>query len=137
MQYFDLDVSDKEIAASSYVARVNRTLISAFLRKKKSQPTLTKMEIAKRLDCDKSTVSRLLSGNANLTAWTVGELCWALGLEPVFSTIDIDAAAPGQNIHTGAGDAVEVAPGTVTFHLGRQLAYTPKTTQLVPVRNAT
>lgn len=136
MTFFDLDISEKDLAAATYVTRLQRHLIRQFIRKGRAQK-VTKAEIARKLEVDKSTVSRMLNGNANLTARTVGELCWALGLEPVFSTIDLDAAAPGQNIHTGAGDAVEVAPGTVTFHLGRQLAYTPKTTQLVPVRNAT
>ena len=48
----------------------------------KGKTGLTQRDLAAALDMDKATVSRILSGRGNPTARTIGEMCWALGLEP-------------------------------------------------------
>jgi len=87
MNYYDLDASEKELAGADYLARVQRELIFAFLRKAKAQ-NLTKAKLARELGVEKSTISRLLSGKANLTSRTIGELCWALDVDPRFAALD-------------------------------------------------
>lgn len=81
MTSFDFDIPEKDLAGADHVARVGRKLIAAFVKKAR-QDGLTKSELARRLDLDKATVSRMLHSNANLTLRTVGELCWAIGVRP-------------------------------------------------------
>lgn len=81
---FDLDLTEKELSGAEHISAVGRELISAFMRKVKEEG-LKKQEVADLLEVDKSVVSRMLRGDANLTLRSVGEICWALGVRPVFS----------------------------------------------------
>lgn len=85
---FDLDLPEKDLASAQFMTTVNRRLIADFLRIAKSK-NLTRKQIADALGIDKAGVTRMLRGNANLTTRTIGELCWALGIEPDFHTRDI------------------------------------------------
>lgn len=89
MNSFDFDVPQKDIDGAAHILRVGRHLIAAFMRKRKNEG-LTKSEVARRLGVDKAVVSRMLSGNANLSLRTVGELCGAMDLQPIFICNDID-----------------------------------------------
>jgi len=77
MNSFEFDVSEKEIAGAEHISRVGRLLVAAFVRKFRTEG-ITKKALADRLGVDKSVISRMLSGHANLTLKSVGELVWAL-----------------------------------------------------------
>lgn len=91
MTSFDLDISDRDLAAARYITRVQRHLILQFLRKGR-ELHLTRADVARKLDVDKSTVSRMLNGKSNLTARTISDLCWALDMEPDLVTRDLTPA---------------------------------------------
>jgi hypothetical protein len=81
MDYFDLDISDKDLAGAMNISRRNRELIALYLDAVRTRK-LTKIELARRLGVDRSVVSRMLKGSANLTFRTEGELLWAMGVDP-------------------------------------------------------
>lgn len=96
MPVFSLDISPVEADGADAIDAVNRRLlhlVNGRIRDKKT----TKTEIAKRLGVNKSTVSRMLRGNQNLTIRTLGELLGAID----YSLTDIvaeDRQKDGQNI---------------------------------------
>ncbi|MBY5973001.1 helix-turn-helix domain-containing protein [Ferrimonas balearica] len=77
---FELEISEKELAASAFMARLNRKLIATFVEQARTRK-LTKQQIADALGIDKSQVSRALRGDANLTERRIGELLWAMGVD--------------------------------------------------------
>jgi len=87
MTSFDFDISEKDLAGADYITRVGRQLVAAFVRKARKDK-ITKAELARRLDLDKATVTRMLRGNANLTVRSIGELCWAMDVRPDFIVRD-------------------------------------------------
>ena len=78
---FEFDISDKDLAATDFMDRAYKTLLAEALHAREEQG-LTQSQVAKLLEVDKSAISRALSGRANLTLRTIGELCWALDIEP-------------------------------------------------------
>lgn len=81
MTSFDFDISEQELAGAQNITAASRRLIAAFVAKCRSEK-LTKAKLAERLGLNKSQVSRLLRGDANMTLRTEGELYWAMGYEP-------------------------------------------------------
>lgn len=81
---FRFRTSAKDRAGNRLVAQINRELIRAAIQQKQDSG-ITRREIASRLGVDRSYITKVLSGKANLTARTVGEFLWALGWEPQFS----------------------------------------------------
>ena len=77
MTAFELDIEPKDAAGAFAVDKVNRFLIGAILSRVKEKQ-ITKSELAHRLKVDKSSISRLLRGNQNLTSRSLGEILWAL-----------------------------------------------------------
>lgn len=51
---------------------------------------LTKATLAEKMGVNKSVVTRSLRGDQNLTLRTIADLCWALGVRPVFSVEPAD-----------------------------------------------
>jgi transcriptional regulator with XRE-family HTH domain len=84
---FDFEISAKDLAGAEHVTRVGRQLVAAFVRQARKEK-ITKAELARRLDLDKASISRMLRGNANLTLRSVGELCWAMGVRPDLTIVD-------------------------------------------------
>ena len=80
MNVFELDVEPKDAAGALGIDEVNLAVFRALSERLKSEK-ITKAEIARRLSANKSTITRLLKGNQNLTARTLGELLWALDFE--------------------------------------------------------
>jgi plasmid maintenance system antidote protein VapI len=78
---FSFDISEKDLAGAQFISKASRRLIAAFVQKMRTEK-LTKQQIADLLDVDKSTVSRMLRGNSNLTLRTIGELAWAMDVDP-------------------------------------------------------
>lgn len=97
MSSFEFDVSEKDAAGSEHISKVSRQLIAAFVRKSRAE-RITKAALADKLGLDKSTVGRMLRGNSNLTLRSVGELCWALNVQPDFVCKDF-VRAEGGNDH--------------------------------------
>ena len=87
MTSFDFEISEKDLAGAEHVSRVGRQLVSAFVRKARSEK-ISKAELARRLDLDKASITRMLRGDANLTLRSVGELSWAMGVRPDVTIMD-------------------------------------------------
>ncbi|QQM31750.1 helix-turn-helix transcriptional regulator [Martelella lutilitoris] len=81
MMSFSLGLSEKDRATGRFKSRVNRGLIRAVLTAKKKKQ-LTQSDIARLMEIDKSTLSKILNGKGNLTLKTIGDLAWAVGLTP-------------------------------------------------------
>lgn len=88
---FSLGLSAKEKAAGRFAARTHRILAQA-VRKAKVEKGITQSQIAAALGVNKSVVSRLLSGEGNLTLRTIGEIAWAVGLRPELHLSEIKKA---------------------------------------------
>ena len=80
MTVFEFDVQPRDAAGSGAIDRVNKALLKA-VGKRMETHRITRSEIAKRLDVDKSVVSRWLRGNQNITPRTFGEILWALDFD--------------------------------------------------------
>lgn len=104
MTSFDLDISDKDLAAALFMTKLNHQLMNDMARKQKSE-RLTKAEIAQRLGINKATVSRMLRGNSNLTERTIGELLWAMNVEWDITSRDLTPAGANHK----SGPAIHVA----------------------------
>jgi len=75
---FCLGASEKDLAGADHVLETGRALLAAVERAQR-EGGLTRKELADRLGVDKSVVTRMLTGNANLTLKTLGEIAWAIG----------------------------------------------------------
>ena len=80
---YELKINAKDRAAAQFIGAVRKALLrAAFSEKQKSG--VTQQSIAKKLEVNRSVINRMLRGESNLTLRSVGELAWALGLEPEF-----------------------------------------------------
>ncbi|NQY61963.1 helix-turn-helix domain-containing protein [Cognatishimia sp.] len=89
MSAFELDLDPKSSAGADSIDLVNRRVLAA-LRTRLRERKITQKELAAKLGIDKSTISRLLRGNQNITARTLGELFWALDFAYDISLLDLD-----------------------------------------------
>jgi plasmid maintenance system antidote protein VapI len=80
---FFFELPEHEEYAADYIAEIGRELQLAFMARKK-ECGLTQQAVAKMLGINRSQVHRCLSGHANLTADTIGQLAWALRARPRF-----------------------------------------------------
>ncbi len=80
-----------ELAYAKLAANVAREFARALDQERKSNPKLTRAEIAKRLNVDKSYVTRALSGTGNLTVRSIAAVFAALGYEAELIAHRIDA----------------------------------------------
>lgn len=78
---FELLISEKEMAGAEFVVKLGKALQRALLTRK-SHGKFTQQELATRLEVDRARINRCFSGNANLTAESIGEIGWALGAIP-------------------------------------------------------
>lgn len=118
----DFGVSQQDLAGADYAHLVQRQLIAAFLRKAKEHG-VTKAQLAKTLGVNRSTISRILAGNANLTSRTVGELCWALDVNPFFEARDFEDVKSNEH-----PPYMLNRPDVVVFSVGRSGREHEKTT---------
>ncbi len=116
MTSFDFDISEKELAGAEHIIRVSRRLISVFLKKVTAEK-FTKAELARRLETNKAHVSRMLRGDANLTLRTIGEICWAMDVDP--DTLDdLDKGPRLSNTHrSNLTFIVTTAPSSKTTQI--------------------
>ena len=95
MTSFSFDISEKDLAGAQFISKASRRLIAAFVQKMRTEK-LTKQQIADLLEVDKSTVSRMLRGNSNLTLRTIGELAWAMDVDPDLALQPFDGKPANQ-----------------------------------------
>lgn len=81
MKFFNLNISAKDRATGRFMGRVNRALVKAVITAKRER-NLTQSQIAEQMEVDKSTITRIINGQGNLTLRTIGEISWVLGLRP-------------------------------------------------------
>lgn len=94
MTSFSFGRPKKDRAATRFMSRVHRALVRAALQRKKTDG-LSQRALAERLEVDKAMISRIFSGRGNPTIRTLGELFWALEVEP--DIIIRDQKEPRQN----------------------------------------
>jgi transcriptional regulator with XRE-family HTH domain len=95
MSVFSLDIDPKDSDGADGIDVVNRRILEV-VAKKTSNGLITKSELARRLGVDRSTVSRLLRGNQNLTARSIGEILGAM--DCTFDLVVTDHEVQNSNI---------------------------------------
>jgi hypothetical protein len=91
MPSFRTSLTPNKRVAARFVVGVRRALLKAL-----TDSGLTQTAIANALGIHRSVVNRELRGSQNLTLSRVGELAWAMGLEPKL-TFERPPVADGQN----------------------------------------
>lgn len=82
MTFFDFEIDEKDLASAKFIGETRRGLVAALIEAKKENPQMCQAEICRLIGMDKAVLSRMLKGNSNITLRTIGEVAWALGLEP-------------------------------------------------------
>ena len=77
---FRFDIEPNEQAALDFISEVHELLATAY--KFRAEDGLTKAEVARRLDTNKSWVTRLLGEPSNITLETLAKVADALEFEP-------------------------------------------------------
>lgn len=80
---FEFSLNERDKASAKFMTKVHRALMREMIRTAKEKK-MTRSDIARLLEIDRSAVSRALNGKSNLTIRTVSDLCWAMGVEPHF-----------------------------------------------------
>jgi len=95
MSSFELEIDEKSLAGSTFMARVANEIRRAAAIEK-SQRKLTQQAIADKIGTSRAVVNREMTGVENLTARRAGELLWAMGWEPYFEARKVQTNT-GQN----------------------------------------
>lgn len=77
---FRFEVNPREAASTVLISRTARELRNA-LGVKKASDGLTQAEVAEKLQTDKATLTKCLSGFRNITLKTLSDIAWAIGAE--------------------------------------------------------
>ena len=89
MTSFELEIDEKSLAGSSFMALVAREIRRA-VAAEKSARKLTQQVIAEKIGTSRAVVNREIQGLENLTARRIGELLWAIEWEPCFEVRKIE-----------------------------------------------
>lgn len=111
MDTFEFEVSKKDLDGASAIFKLNRFLHS-LLKRRMDEEKMTKAKLAVEMGLDKSTVSRMLRGNQNLTFRTFGEILGALDFD--FDLTEKDLKYPSGNSLSAARRQkdFEITPAT-------------------------
>jgi ribosome-binding protein aMBF1 (putative translation factor) len=116
MTFFRFDIHARSRKAARLMGRVRRELLKAVMEERSAG--LTQQELAQRLQAQRATINRQLSGETEITLRGLADLAWALDRE-----ITVELRRPdepeGQNI----------APMTSTVGHQPVRIITPKTQQ--------
>ncbi|TIP70340.1 MAG: helix-turn-helix transcriptional regulator [Mesorhizobium sp.] len=93
---YELKIDPKSRAAGRFIGQVRKELVSAAIAEKK-ETGVNQQQIATKLGVNRSVISRLLRGDANLTLRSIAEIAWAFGWEPKFTLQRKPKIAEGQN----------------------------------------
>jgi len=95
MTFFRFDIHARSRKAARLMGRVRRELLKAVMEERSAG--LTQQELAQRLQAQRATINRQLSGEAEITLRGLADLAWALDRE-----ITVELRRPerpeGQNI---------------------------------------
>lgn len=94
MTTFDFDLSKKELDGASAIFKFQSFLLH-LLGQRMKEDGMTRKDLAAILELDKSTVSKMLRTNQNLTERTFGEIVGALDFD--FDLVPKDLRAQGKN----------------------------------------
>jgi plasmid maintenance system antidote protein VapI len=92
MRSFRLTITPKRRAAVRFVGQVRRSLQKALA----DNPEINQAGVARALEVDRSVVTKQLHGERDISLSRVGELAWAMGLEPEL-VLHRPNAEPGTN----------------------------------------
>jgi predicted XRE-type DNA-binding protein len=79
---FSFRRKQKDIEAAKFIDEVRRGIVEQLLEAKTRDGRISQSEVARRLDLDRSSVNRLLTGGASLTLRKLAEISWAIGVRP-------------------------------------------------------
>ncbi|HXQ09860.1 MAG TPA: helix-turn-helix transcriptional regulator [Caulobacteraceae bacterium] len=116
MPSFQITLTPKDRAAGRFVGRVKRAFQKA-LDDERRRSGLTQSKMARSLDVHRSVLSREINGNRGLSATRIGELAWAMGLEPHFELRKPTVRA-GQNSVTSAPAGTDIGTTTTPAQSG-------------------
>src|SRR5689334_12331389 len=95
MTFFRFDIQARSRKAARLMGRVRRELLKAVMEERSDG--LTQQELALRLQAQRATINRQLSGEAEITLRGLAELAWALDREVTVELRRPDRTE-GQNI---------------------------------------
>lgn len=95
MTFFRFDIDARSRTAGRFIGRVRRELLKAITEEKGAG--LTQQELAQRLEIQRSSINRQLSGEADITLRSLADLAWALDREITFELRRPDNTE-GQNV---------------------------------------
>jgi plasmid maintenance system antidote protein VapI len=84
---FVFNIGEKKRITGRYIGSVRRQLTRAVL--KAEERGISRSDIARKIGCHRSRITRMLTGSSNLTLRSISELSWAIGKKPLFSMEDI------------------------------------------------
>ncbi len=113
------DISAKELRRSRFIGSVRRELKRAFSVAQKRG--ISQRDIAKKLGVQPSVISRQLSGSANLTLASIGDLAWALDIYPRFRLFE---AAELEQPNANSVTVFKVAPPSAVNPRGASSEHT-------------
>lgn len=86
---FVFDIGGKKRAVARYIGLVRRRLIEAVIEAEREEG-ITRADIARKIDCHRSRITRQLRGSSDLTLRSISEIAWALGKRPIFELENVD-----------------------------------------------
>lgn len=94
MTLFQIESNKFELTYARFLRRIRNSIQETFLQEKKNH-ALTQEKMAKKLGVDRSTVSKRLKGQGNITLKTFSDLFVAMDREPLenFRATDISQEA--------------------------------------------
>ncbi len=116
MTFFRFDIHARSRKAARLMGRVRRELLKAVMEERDAG--LTQQELAQRLQAQRATINRQLSGEAEITLRGLADLAWALDRE-----ISVELRRPGLS------EGQNIAPLTSTVGHQPVRIITPKTQQ--------
>lgn len=108
---FRIAIAPNRRASARFIDVVRRTLQARFAERK-AQEGLTQTMIAEALGVHRSVISRELRGVKDLSLGRVGELAWAMGLEPRFDLVVPEVSAGANQALTPESIQVRSGPST-------------------------
>jgi hypothetical protein len=95
MPSFQIAITPKRRAAARFVVKARRALQKAFADEQRASG-VTQSELARRIEVNRSVVSRELRGQRDVSLSRIGEYAWAMGYEPKL-VFEKPVRADGQN----------------------------------------
>lgn len=82
MTFLEFEIDEKDLAAAKFIGDTRNGLVQAIIDASKDGRIKRHSDLARKLNMDKGSLSKVLNGKGNITLRTLGEIAWALDLEP-------------------------------------------------------